>query len=264
MKHVQTYPIEQFGAAADGTPLKWIVISPTGSGPWPTVTMYHIGGFLGGAPTDGPLIKVAEDLAAAGILCFSVGYRLDRNHVQGQTTNCYWPHQSDDAFMASKAALIDSRCNGKLGAVGGSAGATHAATLAIQTYSEGYVSWSASDRVLASIALSPPTQFDNRDPWPELPDFVTKLSAYCNTTDLELQRTMSPTFFMDNTCSPLFIVAAETEPMPIAQYNSIKDKITELSIPNSQTRLVPGSKHAFANWAAVKADAIPWLKARLA
>lgn len=257
--------VEQFGIAADGTPLQWSVIKPSGTGPWPSVVMAHIGGWRTGTMTEAALMNAANDLVAAGIICFSVGYRMDRHHVPGQTQNCYWPYQTDDLKMAVLKARSDTRCNGKVGGVGGSAGGTHTLSIAIESGSTDVgPAWTAADRVLASICLSPPTQFDNRDPDPGLTDFVTVANLYCNTTNLSSQAAMSPTAFIDNTASPLFVAASEFDPQPAAQFTSIKNKIEELSIPNCETRLILGSNnHAFANWDDVKGDAIPWLLDKL-
>lgn len=254
--------LEQFGVAADDTPLMWTVIKPAGPGPWPSSVIMHVGGWRSGSQTDAKLMTTARDLAAAGIICFSIGYRLSVQHVPGQTANCYWPFQTDDIKMAVKAARIDSRCNGKVGSVGGSAGATHSLSVACETTALGNEPWTPEDRPLAAICLSAATQFD--DHTGASANWLLDVSTYLQSTDLAVQKSKSPTEFIDATCPPLFIVNAETEEMPINQYNSVCAKIDELGLADCERRLLPGSLHAFANWATVKDDATAWLLERLA
>lgn len=261
-----SYPLEPFGTAYDGTLLNWNVIAPSGVGPWPGLIVLHVGGYRTGTPTDGPLIAAARDLAAAGIICYSIAYRLSQHRLPGQTLPCYWPYQIDDIMMAALKARADSRCNGNLGAFGGSAGGGHGLSVASQIacLSEVGPAWGPGDRVKAALLLSPSVQFDGRQPYSQLQDFINAIDLYTNTTDLVEQKSMSPTSFMDETCSPIFVAASEADPMPPEQFACISNKITELGLANCQMRLVPGSKHAFGNWSLVKDDAIAWLQERLA
>ena len=70
-------PSELYATASDGTPLHWIVYTPTGTGPWPAVLIIHGGHFKAGTPDSSPeSITCGRDLAAAGFIAFSVEYRL--------------------------------------------------------------------------------------------------------------------------------------------------------------------------------------------
>ncbi len=120
---------EVFGTAADGTTLHWQVYTPTTPGPWPAVLVIHGGGFNAGSPDSSPeSISCAQDMAAAGYIAFSIEYRLaPPGALPGQVSDGRFPDQSDDVKLAIRAARNDSRCNGQVGAVGGSAGGYQAA-----------------------------------------------------------------------------------------------------------------------------------------
>ena len=115
---------EQYGTAADGTPLHWVVYMPSTPGPWPVVLVIHGGGFLSGTPDSSPeSVVCAQDLAAAGYLALSIEYRLaPPGMLAGQTSDGRFPQQTDDVKVAVRAARNDPRGNGKVGGVGGSAG----------------------------------------------------------------------------------------------------------------------------------------------
>ena len=115
---------EVYGTASDGTVLHWIVYQPSTPGPWPTVLVIHGGGFNAGSPdSSSESVTCAQDLAAAGYIAFSIEYRLaPPGALPGQTSDGRFPDQSDDVKLAIRTARPDPRCNGQVGAVGGSAG----------------------------------------------------------------------------------------------------------------------------------------------
>src|ERR1051326_3344476 len=68
---------EVYGTAPDGTVLHWVAYAPTTPGPWPAVLIIHGGNFYGGSPSGSPeSVTLAQDLAAAGYIAFSIEYRL--------------------------------------------------------------------------------------------------------------------------------------------------------------------------------------------
>ncbi len=66
---------ETYGIAADGTPLQWETLQPSGSGPWPFVLLIHGGGFKAG-DTHLPFNACAQDVVNAGYFAASIEYRL--------------------------------------------------------------------------------------------------------------------------------------------------------------------------------------------
>ncbi|MEO6970938.1 MAG: alpha/beta hydrolase, partial [Chthoniobacterales bacterium] len=141
--------VEVFGTAADGTVLHWYVYTPSTPGPWPAVLVIHGGGFNANTPNSSPdSITCAEDLAAAGYIAFSIEYRLaPPGALPGQKSDGRFPQQEDDVKLAVRTARADSRCNGQVGAVGGSAGGYHVAYVAA-TGTPGY------DRIDVGVCLS--------------------------------------------------------------------------------------------------------------
>src|SRR6476646_3157491 len=123
---------EVYGTASDGTILHWVAFTPSGAGPWPAVLVIHGGDFYGGLPDSAPeLITCAQDLANAGYLVFSIEYRLaPPGSLAGQVSDGRFPDQTDDVKLAVRTARADPRCNGQVGAVGGSAGGSHTAFVA--------------------------------------------------------------------------------------------------------------------------------------
>src|SRR5207247_4929192 len=92
------------------------------------VLVMHSGGFRTGDPG---VSDAAQDLAAAGYLALAIEYRLaPPGRLAGQVSAGHYPDQTNDVKLAVGAARTDSRCNGKVGAVGGSAGASHTAYVA--------------------------------------------------------------------------------------------------------------------------------------
>lgn len=257
--------MEIFGYASDGTPLAWSVIAPANGGPYPAVAMFHGGGFHGGGPDEPNLIACANDLAASGFICFSVAYRLDHGHVPGQTQNAYWPKQTWDCMQAVSAMRCDSRCNGQVLAIGGSAGGTHATSVASQVApSLGGPPWTPNDRVIAAVSFSGAYQFNDRTPDRNLRSFVNDINIYCDTSDIPTQLAMSPTSLLDATCRPIYCVRTQFDPMPIGQQAALVDKFQELGITNFvATELFGSSLHEFAYWGLVKSDVIAWLKTQL-
>ncbi|PYK38112.1 MAG: hypothetical protein DME60_11710, partial [Verrucomicrobia bacterium] len=97
-----------------------------------------------------------QDLRDAGYLALSIEYRLaPPGSIAGQTSDGRYPDQTNDCKVAVRAARADPRCNGKVGAVGASAGATHAAYLA----SDGTT---GDDKVDVAVCLS--GAYDFSDP----------------------------------------------------------------------------------------------------
>ena len=164
---------ETYGVAEDGTPLHWDVYTPDGTGPWPAMLVIHGGGFSSGDENTPGLVTAAEDLRAAGYLALAIEYRLaPPGLISAQTSDGRYPAQTNDCKLAVLAARADPRCSGQVGALGGSAGATHSAYLAADGVT-------GQDKVDVAVGLSGAYNF--ADPpslaWPS--GFKSKVENYC-------------------------------------------------------------------------------------
>jgi acetyl esterase/lipase len=247
---------EVYGTASDGTVLHWVVYTPTTPGPWPAVLVIHGGGFNDGSPdSSGESITCAQDLAAAGYIAFSIEYRLaPPGALPGQTSDGRFPDQSDDVRLAIRTARADSRCNGQVGAVGGSAGGYFTAF------------WAATgtlgdDRLDVGVGLSGAYDLSDFSPNKNLSYFSTTVTNYVGvlSTDTAAIRAASPAWFADSTISPLFMINSVQDSMPYSQLGDMIAHLDALGVTNYQALTLPGSLHAFANWPSVKDQALTFL-----
>jgi acetyl esterase/lipase len=139
--------VEVYGHTAApyaGIPLQWTsFILDTTVSPVPAVLVLHPGGYkTGNAGPPG----VCTDLATSGFVAFATEYRLappggTASNEMGNPPHPtpaqndlgddgHYPEQTTDVQMAIRAARADSRCNGKVYLVGGSAGASHSLYMA--------------------------------------------------------------------------------------------------------------------------------------
>lgn len=248
--HAEVVPsTEVFGQAADGTVLHWVVYTPTTPGPWPAVLIIHGGGFIEGTPTSSPeSINCAQDMAAAGYIAFSIEYRLaPPGALPGQTSDGRFPDQSDDAKVAIRAARNDPRCNGQVGAVGGSGGGYLVGfCLATGTFGD--------DRLDVGIGLSGGYDLSDFSANPILDSYTTKVTNYVGVTATETAalRAASPAWLADSTIAPLLMVNSIRDTMPYSQLGDMIEHLDALGVTNYQALTLAGGNHAFANWPAVK------------
>jgi len=250
--------IQQYGTAADGTKLHWKPYKPAGNGPWPFALIIPGGGFRHCNITNEGS-QVATDLAAAGIYAVVIEYRPDTIKLPGQISSGRWHEQTDDVQMAAAAARRNPLCNGKVGAVGGSAGGTHAASLVIQP-----------GGVDASVCLSGAYDFSDRTAAPQYLDAQTRdFNDYTGTTDLARQLSMSPIAFVNSGVKPIFLERAQNDPMPAAHQRKLLAKLQAVGVTDYIEFTVSGNQHSFANWTVsttsgtVRDRAIAWLKSKL-
>jgi dienelactone hydrolase len=230
-----------YATASDGTILHWRVQEPVGGGKHPVVLTIPGGGFknLFSIPP-----AVSQDLLAAGYVVFdSVEYRLaPPNKLSGQVSDGRYPDQTNDIELAAAAALRDSRCNGEVFAVGGSAGASHAEWLA------------AKGLVRAAVCLSPATQFDD----------AVSLQDGAFRHDVENYAPTDPAAASPDSLltsgSVIMISAYQQDHMPAPQYDLAVAKLLKLGAPYA-AQLVPGKGHSWDLWPTVKTQAISFLNA---
>jgi len=258
---IGTEPSELYANASDGTPLHWTVYTPEGTGPWPAVLVIHGGLFKGGNPTSGPdLVACSRDLAASGFIAFSIEYRLaPPGSLPGQVSDGRFPDQSDDTRLAVLAARADPRCNGKVGAVGGSAGGYEVAFTA-GTGTPG------QDRIDVGVCLSGAYDFTDHRPDPNLQSFIDNSTNYvgCDENDIVALQNASPVYLMDSATSPLFFVHSSEDTMPYNQLGDVSRALDALGVTNYWSQTIQGTAHAFANWETVRETAITFLAAAFA
>jgi acetyl esterase/lipase len=234
---------ETYGIAADGTPLHWETLQPSGSGPWPFVLLIHGGGFKAG-DTHLPFNACAQDVVNAGYFAASIEYRLaPPGQLLGQTSDDRFPDQTNDIELAAAAARADFRCNGKVFAIGGSAGASHPAWLA------------GRNVVNAAVLMSPAMQFD--DPVSlQNSNFSHDVTNYAPNN----LSAASPINVLASHAAPNFLMAFEQDSMPAPQYLLTVAKLAALAA-SFDSWLLPGQGHSFDAWPTIKSQAITFRNA---
>ena len=257
VSHADVIPkTEVFGQASDGTVLHWQVYTPTTPGPWPAVLVIHGGGFNSGSPdSSGESVTAAQDMAAAGYIAFSMEYRLaPPGALPGQVSDGRFPDQSDDVKLAIRAARNDSRCNGQVGAVGGSAGGYQTA-FCVATGTVG------DDRLDVGVSLSGLYDLSDYSPNPTLPYYTATVINYVGAaaTDTAAMRAASPAWLADSATAPLLMVNTVRDSMPYSQLGDMIAHLDALGVTNYQALTLPGDLHSFANWPFAKDEALAFL-----
>lgn len=252
---------EVFGTASDGTILHWIAYTPVGTGPWPAVLVIHAGGFWSGTPdSSAEMTTCAEDLANAGYVAFAIEYRLaPPGALHGQVSDGRFPDQTDDVKLAVRTARADPRCNGKVGAVGGSAGGSHTVFVAATgTYGD--------DRIDVGVSISGAYDLTDFSPNPNLESYTQNVINYVGvpTTDTAALRAASPAWVADASIAPLYLINTIEDPMPYSQLPDMFARLDGLGVTNYQATSLPGNFHSFSNWPAVKDAALAFLAAGFA
>ena len=251
---------EQYGTASDGTPLHWVVYTPAGTGPWPAVLVIHGGGFYQGTPDWAPeSIDCAQDLADAGYIAFSIEYRLaPPGFLPGQVSDGRFPDQTDDVKLAVRTARNDSRCNGQVGAIGGSGGGSHVVFVA----GTGTV---GDDRIDVGVSLSGAMDYSDFTP-PSTPYYLSSVTNYVGvpSTDTATLRAASPAWVADSQTAPLLLVNSLNEPMPYSQLPDMVQHLDAVGVTNYQVIALDGDHHSFGNWLTVKEQAMAFVAAGFA
>ena len=254
-------PTERWGTAEDGTPLTWDVYTPSTKGPWPAVIIIHGGGFTDGSPTSSAeSVTIGYNLADAGYLALSTVYRLaPPGKIPGQVSTGCAPQQYDDIKLAVQTARVDPRCNGHVGVLGGSAGAAHAAWVALDRTTTISPPWSEADRPDAAVLMSGPYNFLDYSPAKTLHGFVRDVTSYCcvpyslhpTDEDAAILMANSPTTIVDSEAKPILMVSSHDDSVPPSQQTDLTAALDAAfgGLPkNYQSIVVAGTQHAFANW----------------
>ena len=246
---------ETYATASDGTRLTWEVYTPAGRGPWPAVLVIHGGLYVSGDASEQGVATCARDLSRAGYVAFSINYRLaPPGEIPGQKSSGRYPDQYDDVQLAVLAARSDARSNGKVGAVGGSAGATHA-VWASATGTPG------NDRLDAAVGLSGAYNFANFAPDDNLILFQNAVTNYVGVpaSDLDALFAASPVAQVDRTVAPLYLADSAGDIMPEVQLTDLVARLTLVGDRDFEAVTLPGKGHSFYNWRLVASDAIGFL-----
>jgi len=245
-----------YATADDGTPLKWSVFPAEGPGPHPSVLVIH-GGHFATLPASPNSMRAARDLAAAGFNAFYVRYRLvEPGSLPGQKSAGRYPDQTNDLRQAVLAARAFPGGNGKVGAIGGSAGASHVVYLAA-TGTKG------DDRLDAGVGLSGAYDFV---------ELITKskrviqrkIENYVGSADTEAVRKASPITYVDASVSPLYVVASSDETMPPGQLPDLVRRLQQVGATNFKQLFRENShQHAFSHWPDIRQEALQFLQENL-
>lgn len=188
-----------------------------------------------GVPAD-----VTAAIVAAG---FTAVY--PKHHLAPPAGNGTYPRQTDDMETLIAWAKKDARCDGRIGAIGGSGGGNLVAML------------QAKGLVYAAVALSPATN---------LVDLVAgggapgkKALNYAPTADA--QKGASPTTYLkQGVSSAVMLVAFTADQMPANQYTDYDTGLTAASIDHKSV-LLSGAGHSWG--ARTQVDWLGYLKDHL-
>jgi acetyl esterase/lipase len=217
--------------------LEWRIFAPTGSGPWPAVIVLHIGGFYSGNIYDEDN-NSPQDLAAAGFYTVVASYRLAppftiTDQYPHDTTSLGIasgrpPEQTDDVKAEVNALRADKlNCTGQVGILGGSAGASHAAFVALDTtVTLDWPVWDGGRRPNFVACLSGAYDFSDRSDPTDY--FIKTTENYTNTTLLSHQWNVSPIAYVTTDVIPMYFIHSENDSMPPNQqwdmYNAGKHR----------------------------------------
>src|SRR5258708_1125585 len=275
--------LEQYGlghSRSGDTPLLWEVFVPNDTQIHPAIIVIHGGNFSSG-DFNGEDRQADEDLVWGGFWVFDIEYRVaPPGKIQGQGRDAgRYPEQTDDVATAILAArnpaptsVAFGRVNGKVGAVGGSTGASHAAYCAAAPTLGG-------DQLDAAVLLSGAYDFHDPD---SLIDtrcimFGTGVRNYVGCSpgpacggDGGVLELGSPYRRVSSSSSPVFIIASNLDPMPPNQYTILVNKVAAVDVPNCEHLLIterPGPNgctgHSFELWRNVKDQAIAFFNTQL-
>ena len=245
-----------YATADDGTSLKWKVFPGVGSGPHPAVLVIHGGGFRV-EPVSHMTLQAGRDAAAAGFNAFVVEYRLaPPGKLRDQKSSGRYPEQTNDLKKAVRAARQYPGGNGKVGAIGGSAGGAHDVYLAATGTKD-------DDRLDAAVALS--GAYDFTDPGSlERMGFRRKTANYAGASDMDSLRKASPITYVDSEVAPLYVIASDDEAMPPQQFSDLMKKLNAVGAKEFKQLLRTNShRHSFSYWPDVRQGALDFLKEHL-
>jgi acetyl esterase/lipase len=233
---------------------------PTSGSHWPIVLVIHGGGWHGGGFYEEDLVSTCLDLRGAGYLVFGIDYRLaDPGMIPGQAEHDVDPtsggplDETNDIKQQVLSARHDSRGNGKVFVVGGSAGGSHAIFAALDPAANGVPGWSAATLVDAAVSLSGAYNYSLRlGEEDAVKSFVRAVTNYTSTDkdDYAEQYALSPVaLVISSTINPLYLIHSANDPMPVPQQQNMIDTLIAHGVTNYEPPLtIPGDLHEFHYW----------------
>src|SRR5215475_14036621 len=273
--------IEQYGVGHGifgDTPLRWRAFVPDDGKAHPAILVIHGGNFDAG---DFNNIQTDQDLVCAGFCVFDIEYRLaPPGKLLGQGGDLgRYPEQTDDVATAIRAArnpapgsVAFGRVNGRVGAVGGSAGASHAAYCAAAPTLGGDQLDAAVLLSVASDLHDPASLIDTRcAPFGGIVRNYVGCSPgpACDGNGglLDLD---SPYRRFTSSSSPVFIVSSNLDPMLPNQFTILVNTVEAVGVPNCEELLITErpkpngcTRHSFRLWPEAADEAIAFLNALL-
>jgi dienelactone hydrolase len=288
---------ETFAIVTDGFnpdfQLKWDVYLPPVPGRYPAVLVIFGGEFKDGDRSE--VGGIAAYLASNGFVALAIDYRVDQPNTRtGQQFPVYAPpavpNQPGDVKLAVTAArtgvissgnsIIKNWITGKVGAVGGSSGASHALWCA----ATGTLS---TDKLDAAVLFSGAYKFDDpasltwqgdrRCTYGGGLNFCPDVYLYCHlnpnsncsaTPAPELQAG-SPIYQVGADVSPLFWVSDAGDLITPYQFSDLANWLASFDADPPVFKSVwltarrDECNHSFDNWQAEQGDVVTWLHGRL-
>ena len=259
----------------DGSKLKWRKYIPDadlfGPPPYPTVLVVHGQGFHGGSPMDAGVEQVSRDLQARGYLALAVTHRLapcgliENQPVHTDPASGRPPQQTDDIKSLVRAARsLTSLCNGKVGIIGGSAGGSHAAFVALDktaSPANTYPNWCQNgndDRPQCAICLSGAYDLADRigTEGAGRQQYIRDVESYTNTVVPNDQRSVSPVAKVkptnQQTFMPMYLVNSDGDIMPPHQIEAMRNALCVVGIDEDDglklLTIVNNSEHSWNLW----------------
>jgi acetyl esterase/lipase len=221
-----------YGAQPDGTALKLDVCSPADRAPGtvlPAVVSIHAGSWTRGNKAEATWRNVCEWLASEGFVTYAVNYRLAPEDP--------FPAGADDLAAAVRWIRQPAQVErfgidpARIGALGGSAGATLSAFLGAR----GSGALTSGARVAAVVELSGPTDLTEEaltaDGASErLQRLIRRYLGCRSLADCPIAEDASPVRQLDRSDPPMFIANSTDEFVPLAQATRLADGLEAFGI----------------------------------
>ncbi len=248
--------------STDTTVLERVEYVPTSGSRWPIVLVIHGGGWHGGSFYEEDLVSACLDLRNAGYLVFGIDYRLAKpGHIPGQDRHdAAHPdsggplQETNDIKQQVLAARADTRCNGQVFVVGGSAGGSHAVFAALDTAANGVPNWSATKLADAAVCLSGAYNYALREGDPDaVIAFTEAVTNYTSTQDTEegraIEYALSPVALVTSSnIKPLYLINAEFDTMPTPQQDNMKQALDDHGVTYQWLTIEGSDLHQFHYW----------------
>ena len=223
--------------------------------PWPAICLFHGGGWAHGNRSW--IDPVGKDLALHGIIGLCCDYELTIDLLPGQSAPVRWPNQHPDCVLAVNAARnpdatsqLFGKTNGKVGVLGGSAGATLAIDCVLKT--------EMKDRADCACALSGNYDFSDQaslDQYEHQPGWSNEVFQYNDVpnrtyTDKLLAQSVVTVVPTVTRIPPIYLIQSQGDAIgpPTSQLPQMTTALDAIGFTNYTAYIVPGSEHAQRNW----------------